>query len=55
MSEPHCSKCCPVQPPAPATPEPLPSGAVVGALLVALAIVGGWLAVVWAGATLFPG
>ncbi|MFE7774918.1 hypothetical protein ACFU5O_13625 [Streptomyces sp. NPDC057445] len=55
MSDPHCSKCCPVKPAAPAVPEPLPPGALLAVLVVALVIGGGWLAVVWAGATLFPG
>ncbi|MGW2559508.1 hypothetical protein ACWCXB_09725 [Streptomyces sp. NPDC001514] len=55
MSDPHCSKCCPVEPEAPAEPEPLPPAAIMTALVGAVVVVGGWLGVIWMGTSLFPG
>ncbi|MER6999390.1 hypothetical protein [Streptomyces sp. NPDC000410] len=55
MSDPHCSKCCPVEPETPAAPEPLPPAAVAAVLLMALVVVGGWLVVIWMGTSLFGG
>ncbi|WP_351235022.1 hypothetical protein [Streptomyces sp. NPDC002133] len=55
MSDPHCSKCCPVEPEAPAAPETLSTGAIVAGLVMAMVVVGGWLAVIWMGTSLFPG
>ncbi|MDG4857376.1 hypothetical protein P8605_04255 [Streptomyces sp. T-3] len=44
---PHCSKCCPVEPPKPEKGPELSSGAALFFLLAALAVVAAWGGVVW--------
>ncbi|MGW2417068.1 hypothetical protein ACWCV5_33585 [Streptomyces tubercidicus] len=53
MPDPHCSSCCPVEPPKPEAPVPWPIGA-----LLCLVVVGGAVAclyalVMWAASSLF--
>ncbi|WP_327354681.1 hypothetical protein [Streptomyces sp. NBC_01304] len=44
---PHCSKCCPVEPPKPEKGPELSSGAALFFLLAALTVVAAWAGVVW--------
>lgn len=47
MVEPHCSKCCPVQPPPPPKRPRWPFAAYLWVTLICLAIVGAWWFLVW--------
>lgn len=49
MADPHCSKCCPVKPPAPPTPWVPPLGLYLWMAAGGIAIVGGWWLIVWSG------
>lgn len=53
MIQPHCSKCCPVKPPAPEVPSRLAPAAWVWLAGVLAMITGGWALIVWLGASLW--
>lgn len=54
MSDPHCSKCCPVKPPPPAAPVVWPSGMYLWLGVIIIVVVGGWALLMWGLASLSP-
>ncbi|MGY0062806.1 hypothetical protein ACWY4P_40775 [Streptomyces sp. LZ34] len=45
--DPHCSKCCPVEPPKKPEPWSPPFGVYVWLAAVAVVMVGGWALIMW--------
>ena len=54
MAEPHCSKCCPVKPPAPPAPFVPPMGVYLWGAAAVVGVVGGWVLIVWMGSVIWP-
>ncbi|MET7763876.1 hypothetical protein [Streptomyces sp. NPDC005336] len=54
MSDPHCSKCCPVPPPKPPEPVVWPWGVFLWLVAAAAVMVGGWGLVVYGLGSLWP-
>lgn len=50
---PHCSKCCPVKPPKPAAPEPVPASVWMMFVLVGVALAAGCALILWVADALF--
>ncbi len=53
MANPHCSKCCPVKPPAPRPPWVPEWGVYLWLTVIGGTVVGGWWSIVWAGSRLW--
>jgi hypothetical protein len=53
MADPHCSKCCPVKPPAPPEPFVAPFGMYLWGAVGIAGVVGAWWAVAWLGSSLW--
>ncbi|MGW7516238.1 hypothetical protein ACWGJ2_11660 [Streptomyces sp. NPDC054796] len=53
MAEPHCSKCCPVKPPKPDAPEPIPSQAAAWLLLIVVLVLGGYAGLMYVASQVF--
>lgn len=53
MTDPHCSKCCPIKPPKPPTPWVPHLGVYLWLASLAAITVAGWWTVVWAGSRIF--
>ncbi|MFF6847092.1 hypothetical protein [Streptomyces antimycoticus] len=45
--DPHCSKCCPVEPPKPAEPWSPPLAVFVWLAMFGVVVVGGWALIMW--------